>query len=163
MDIFWKYLSVLLAFIVVMLILLLTTKYLAYKSKKMSKGNYMHVVESLSLGVNNRIHLIKVDDEFFLISSSNKNVEFLARVDVKDFEEQEIKNPIAEVTDFTSILKKYLNNANFGNKAQSRGEKSNSSEIPVQSNAFKNNLEKLKHLNKSINGQRSENGQDKEI
>jgi len=170
MEFIEKYFLPVFAFIVVLLILLLTTKYLAYKSKKMLKGNYMHVVESLSLGVNNRLHLIKVDKEFFIISASNKNVEFLAKVNINDYEEEEIKNPIAEVIDFKLVLKKHLNGLNFGNQAKKGTEvqaediSHKPQKIDETKNSdviFKNNLEKLKHLTKSINGQWSENEQEK--
>lgn len=169
MEIFEKIFLPVFAFIVVILILLLTTKYLAYKSKKMLKGNYMHVIESLSLGVNNRLHLIKVDKEFFIISATSKNVEFLARVNINDYEEEEIKNPISEVIDFKLVLKKYLNGFNFGTqtKKETRVESEDilkpksTDEIRNSDVTFKTNLEKLKHLTKSIDGQWSENEQKK--
>lgn len=168
---FINYFVVILAFIAVMCLLLFTTKYLAYKSKKLLKGNYMHIVESLSLGVNNRLHLVKVDKDFFIISASSKNVEFLARVNINDYEEEDMKNPLSEVIDFKSVLKKYLNGFQFGNqvKNQTQEEAASVSNVEPQgidstkSNdlQFKMNLEKLKHLTKSINGQRGENEQEK--
>jgi len=166
-----EYFFAILAFIVVMLALLITTKYLAYKSKKMLKGNYMHIVETLSLGLNNRLHLIKVDNEFFIISATNKNVEFLARVNISEYEEEEIKNPISEVIDFKAVLKKHLTSINFGNQMKKETRKDSDSLIDQKTQGaekmqnvevpFKQNLEKLKHLTKSINGQRSENEQEK--
>lgn len=165
-----KYLSVLLAFIVVMAILLLTTKYLAYKSKKMMKGNYMKIIESLSLGVNNRLYLVKVDKEFFIISATNKNVEFLARVNISDFEEEDIKNPISEVIDFKSVLKKYINGFSFGNSAAASearksepavGQRVQNSEINSNDSVFKSNLERLKHLSNSMNDRRGQNEKEK--
>ncbi len=171
MDIFLRYVTVILIFIVVMAILLLTTKYLAYKSKKMMKGNYMNIVESLSLGVNNRLHLVKVDKEFFIISASNKNVEFLARVNISDFSEKEIKNPISEVIDFKAILKKNITNFNFGkpntrNKANSsefsdgKTEDENYSAKPINNDVFKSNLERLRHLTNSMNDSRGQDEQE---
>lgn len=162
-----EYVFPILAFIVVMFILLFTTKFLNYKSKKLLKGNYMHVVESLSLGANVRIHLIKVDKEFYIISSSNKTVEFLAKVDINDYEEKEIKNPISEVIDFKSILMKHVNKVSFNTMKNSNTQsKSNKADEKVDSvnnvNTFKNNLDKLKHLNKSINNQWGQNEQEKE-
>lgn len=160
----WKVFTVTLAFIVVMVLLLLTTRYLAYKSKKMLKGNYMQIVETLNLGTTNRIHLIKVDNEFLIVSASNKNVEFLSKVNINDYQEQEVKNPISEVVDFTSILKKYTKGFTFNTKHKE--------EIPVPKRAenvqennvvFKSNLEKLKNLANSMNDHWSENGQKKEI
>jgi len=168
---FVKIFSVILMFMVVVSILLLTTKFLAYKSKKMLKGNYMQIVESLSLGVNNRLHLIKIDNEFFVISATNKNVEFLARVNINDYEEKEIKNPISEVIDFKAVLKKYINGFNFSNQEKKdvevesdnilRHKPQDEDEIQNGDVIFKKNLEKLKHLTKSINGKRSEDEQEK--
>ncbi|AEY66568.1 flagellar biosynthetic protein FliO [Clostridium sp. BNL1100] len=155
-----KVFTVILAFIVVMVLLLLTTRYLAYKSKKMLKGNYMQIIETLNLGTSNRIHLIKVDKEFFIVAASNKNVEFLSQVSINDYQEQEVKNPISEVVDFTSILKKYTNGLTFGvkttkEKVPEPSQNENESENNV---VFRSNLEKLKNLSNSMNNHRSENG-----
>lgn len=161
MDQIFRYFTVILAFLVVMGILLLTTKYLTYKSKKMMKGNYMQIIESLSLGVNNRLHLVKVDKEFFILSASNKNVEFLARVNISDFEEAEIKNPISEVIDFKSVLKKYIRGFNSGNAAtETKPAETVVDKVPESfqrdsnDDKFKNNLEKLKHITNSMNDRR---------
>ncbi len=154
-----KVFTVILAFIVVMVLLLLTTRYLAYKSKKMLKGNYMQIIETLNLGTSNRIHLIKVDKEFFIVAASNKNVELLSQVSIKDYQEQEIKNPISEVVDFTSILKKYTNGLTFGAKNKEKVPESSKQENESENNVvFRNNLEKLKNLSNSMNNHRSENG-----
>lgn len=154
-----KVFTVILAFIVVMVLLLLTTRYLAYKSKKMLKGNYMQIIETLNLGTSNRIHLIKVDKEFFIVAASNKNVELLSQVSIKDYQEQEIKNPISEVVDFTSILKKYTNGLTFGAKNKEKVSESSKQENESENNVvFRNNLEKLKNLSNSMNNHRSENG-----
>ncbi len=160
MDIFQIF-SVIFAFIIVLVILLITTKFLAYKSKAMMKGKYMHIVESLSLGVNNRLHLIRVDKEFFIISASNKNVEFLAKVNINDFENEEIKNPITEAIDFKSVLTKYVGNFSFGKQSKAKegkpediilGEKqTQNEETKINDAMFRSNLEKLKNITNSMN------------
>ncbi|WP_034847032.1 flagellar biosynthetic protein FliO [Ruminiclostridium josui] len=151
--------NVILAFIVVMVLLLLTTRYLAYKSKKILKGNYMQIIETLNLGINNRIHLVKVANEFFLVAASNKNVEFLSKVSINDYQEQEIKNPISEVVDFKSILKKYTNGLTFGAKTKEKVSEPSQHENESENNAvFRSNLEKLKNLSNSMNNHRRENG-----
>jgi len=164
-----EYFFAILAFAVVLALLLFTTKILAYKSKKMLSGNYMKIVESLSLGVANRIHLIKVDNEFFIISATNKHVNFLSKVNIEDYAEQEVKNPIPDVNDFKAVFKKYVTGINFNSKEKKDTEAlyDNESEIKPQSLnefennelTFKKNLEKLKHLSKTINDQRSQNEQ----
>lgn len=160
-----KYISVIMAFIVVMGMLLLTTKYLSYKSKKLMKGNYMQIIESLSLGVNNRLHLVKVDKEFFIIAATNKNVEFLSKVNISDYVEEEVKNPISEVIDFKSVLKKYVNGFSFRNSSNTSEVNQNEPVIDSRTknsglepgdSVFKSNLEKLKHLSSSLNDRRGQ-------
>lgn len=164
---FSDYFTIIIAFAVVIAILLLTTRYLAYKTKTLQKGNHMHIVETLNLGFNNRLHLIKVDREFFILSSSNKNVEFLARVNIDDYQEEEIKNPIKEVIDFKSLLKKYQAGVNFVKpvKSETAATVNNLSdakpEVAEKDTRMKQNLELLKNFTKSMNHQRSENEQEK--
>ncbi len=154
-----KVFTVILALIVVLGLLLLTTRYLAYKSKKMLKGNYMQIIETLNLGTSNRIHLIKIDKEFFIVAASNKNVEFLSQVSINDYQEQEIKNPISEVVDFTAILKKYTSGLTFGAKNKEKVPEPSQHENESENNVvFRSNLEKLKNLSNSMNNHRSENG-----
>lgn len=163
---FYQYFTIILAFIVVILILLFTTKYLTYKSRKMMKGNHMHIVESLGLGVNSRLLLVKVDKEFFILSATNKNVEFLARVNIDNYEEQEIKNPISEVIDFKSVLGKYMAGLNFTGKSRKSADSAenkmgnntvSADEIVTDDAMFKKNLKKLKNLTNSINDEGREN------
>lgn len=165
---FFNYFAVIAAFLIVILLLLFTTKYLAYKSKKMLKGNYMQIVETLSLGVNNRLHLIKIDREFFVISATGKSVEFLARVNISDFEEEELKNPISEVIDFKSVLKKYVGGFGFANQEGKTGKDTgtgsghksaedggNNENTNVET--FKKNLNRLRDITDSINNKGQEN------
>lgn len=165
------YIYAIFAFIIVFGLLIFSTRFLSYKSKKVLNGKHMQVVESLSLGVTNRLHLIKVDNEFYLISATNKNVEFLTKVSISDYKEEEIKNPITEVIDFKSVLKKYTN---FNFSSQNKNENVNESSDTLKQNTrsagekqdsdliFKSNLNKLKNLTNTINGQRSEDEQKKE-
>jgi flagellar protein FliO/FliZ len=160
------YIYAIFAFIIVFGLLIFSTRFLSYKSKKVLNGKYMQVVESLSLGVNNRLHLIKIDNEFYLISATNKNVEFLTKVNIGDYKEDEIKNPITEIMDFKSVLKKNIN-FNFSSKNETKSQdifkNSRSSDENQESElVFKNNLKKLKNLTNTINGQRSEDEQKKE-
>jgi flagellar protein FliO/FliZ len=137
----------------------------------MLKGKYIQIVESLSLGLNNRLHLIKIDDEFFLISATNKKIEFLTKVNLNEYKQEDIKNPISEIIDFKTILKKYVPNLNFANQTKKATEPEsvdmlkrktqNSDEIKNNDMIFKGNLEKLRNITNTINGQRSENEQKK--
>lgn len=163
------YIYAILAFIFVFGLLIFSTRFLSYKSKKVLNGKHMKIVESLSLGVTNRLHLIKIDNEFFLISATNKNIEFLTKVNIGDYKEEEIKNPITEVIDFRSVLNKYTN-FNFSSQKKKENEQQDifkqntrsSNEKQDSTLTFKSNLKKLKNLTNTINGQRSEDEQKKE-
>lgn len=163
------YIYAILAFIFVFGLLIFSTRFLSYKSKKVLNGKHMKIVESLSLGVTNRLHLIKIDNEFFLISATNKNIEFLTKVNIGDYKEEEIKNPITEVIDFRSVLNKYTN-FNFSSQKKNENEQQDilkqntrsSNEKQDSTLTFKSNLKKLKNLTNTINGQRSEDEQKKE-
>lgn len=166
-----NYIFAIFAFAVVIGLLIISTRFLSYKSKKMLDGKYMQIVESLSLGTTNRLHLIKIENEFFLISATSKNVEFLTKVNIGNYQEEELKNSITEAIDFKSILKKCTN---FNFSAQKRSEADTGSHNIKEQNVqdsdemqnsdliFKSNLEKLKKFTNTINGQRSENEQKKE-
>lgn len=170
---FFDYFVFIAAFLIVIFLLFLTTKYLAYKSKKMLQGNYMHIVETLSLGVNNRLHLIKIDNEFFVISATGKSVEFLARVNINDYQEEEIKNPISEVIDFKSILKKNISGFGFVNKEDKKTDKNTSAEAGTGRTVnnegtdnnveiFRKNLSRLRNITDSINNKGLENEKNNE-
>ena len=125
----------------------------------------MQIIESLSLGVNNRLHLVKVDKEFFIIAATNKNVEFLSKVNISDYVEEEVKNPISEVIDFKSVLKKYVNGFSFRNSSNTSEVNQNDPVIDSRTensglepgdSVFKSNLEKLKHLSSSLNDRRGQ-------
>ena len=125
----------------------------------------MTIVESLSLGTNNRLHLIKVENEFFIISVSNKTTELIGKVNIKDFAEQPLVNPITEVIDFKEVLKKYITVPGFIKKQPSPIETEAENKMSIKNDTdldgvvFKNNLEKLKNITNTINRQRSENEQ----
>lgn len=125
----------------------------------------MTIVESLSLGTNNRLHLIKVENEFFIISVSNKTTELIGKVNITDFAEQPLVNPITEVIDFKEVLKKYISVPGFIKKQPSPIEIEAEKKVSIKSDTdldgivFKNNLEKLKNITNTISRQRSENEQ----
>ena len=78
-------------------------------------------------------------------------------------EEAEIKNPISEVIDFKSVLKKYIRGFNSGNAAaadETKPAETVVDKVPENfqrdsnDDKFKNNLEKLKHITNSMNDRR---------
>ncbi len=154
---FIDYLIYIVVFALIIAIMIFFTKYLGYKTKKMQKGNYMTIIETLSLGVNNRLILVKVEDEFLILSVNNKSSEFITKVNIKDYKEQEEVNPFSDIIDFKSILAKNIIKSG-SNKKHSTSEKMDTTtnentqeqNTGTDKNTFKNNLDKLKKLNRKF-------------
>lgn len=151
------YLVYLIVFALIIAAMVFLTKYLGYKTKKMQKGNYMSIIETLSLGVNNRLVLVKVENEFIILSVNNKSSEFVTKVNIHDYEEQDEANPFSEIIDFKAILaknitklgsrKKQSSSDNTNTSAQESAQANNTS---TEKNTFRSNLDKLKKINRQL-------------
>lgn len=70
-------------FIFVIFLAYYSTKFIAsFKIKNMTKNN-MKILETISIGYNN-IHIIQVNKQYFLISSSKEGVRMLSEIDGSD-------------------------------------------------------------------------------
>lgn len=70
-------------FIFVIFLAYYSTKFIAgFKIKNMTKNN-MKILETISIGYNN-IHIIQVNKQYFLISSSKEGVRMLSEIDGTD-------------------------------------------------------------------------------
>lgn len=119
-----------------------TTKFIGNKSVRATKGKYINIVETVSLGLEGRLHLVKVGEEFLLISVSGKKVELLSKVNIDSYPEDESSESINPFT-FKDIFEKYLNNfkGKQGNEKNVKLEESNSGD-----NSFQRNIEKLRNI-----------------
>ena len=83
-----------------------STKFIAgTKIKNMAKNN-MKIIETISIGFNH-IHIIEVNKQYFLISSSKEGVKMLSEIDGKDLI---LNQPDANILPFEKNFKEYLNN-----------------------------------------------------
>ena len=83
-----------------------TTKYIGGKSKKASRGNYIQVIETVSLGIDKQLILVKVGEQYVLLSSSGKNIQFMTNINLGEYETQETWTIVTEYL----TLKVYLIN-----------------------------------------------------
>lgn len=82
-----------------------TTLFVGGKTQKTMQGKNIKVIETVSIGVDKKIHLVKVGKEFFLIGSGGKVIEFLSKVDLPDYQESSVEASMMPI-DFKSILDK---------------------------------------------------------
>ncbi|NSW89873.1 MAG: flagellar biosynthetic protein FliO [Firmicutes bacterium] len=85
-DIFYV-LGIVLIFSSILFLAYITTRYLASKAGKIAKGKYLNIIETVALGKDRYLHLIKVGNDFMLISSSGKGIELLSRVNIDNYVE----------------------------------------------------------------------------
>ncbi|HHV60385.1 MAG TPA: flagellar biosynthetic protein FliO [Clostridiaceae bacterium] len=119
------------------------TKYIGKKAGRLFQGKYINIVETISLGGDKRIHLVKVGEEFFLISSTAKDVNFLTGLKLNELAaaegEEEVKKE--NTFSFNAILNRYIN---LSKENISQAKKPD--ESTQKKNIFKDNLRKLQSL-----------------
>jgi flagellar protein FliO/FliZ len=136
----------------------ITTRFIAGKSSSVMKGKYINIVETVSLGMDKRLYLVKVGGQFFIIASSGKTIQFLTSVDMSDFEELE-EIQAEKVFSFKNFFSKYLqaykakSNEN-DNQIKRDDKKSNHTAGLI----FKENLNILRNINKKFDTQDKKDG-----
>lgn len=106
-------------FVVVIALAYYSTKLIAgAKIKTMSKNN-MKVIETISIGFNH-LHIIKVNKQYFLVSSSKEGIRMLSEIDGEDIT---INEDNVQQLAFEKYLKQYLNNIKNKDKKGGKYEK----------------------------------------
>lgn len=122
-----------------------TTKYIAGKSNKALKGKNIKIVETISLGLDKRIHLVKAGNQCILISSTSKHIEFLSNVNI---EETENRTPeitgLQNVFNFKELFDKYT--GAYRNRNDNLTEKLDESADDAETKKFSTNLGKLRSI-----------------
>jgi len=121
----------------------ITTKFIGSKSGRAMKGKYINIIETVSLGIEGRLHLVKVGEEFVLISVSGKNIQLLSKVQIDSYPEEEgleSSNTFA----FKEIFERYIHNfkgrQGFVKNPKSEEDRANNK------NNFQQNIEKLRTI-----------------
>ncbi|WP_010249119.1 flagellar biosynthetic protein FliO [Acetivibrio cellulolyticus] len=124
-----------------------TTKFVGNKSGRAMKGKYVNIVETVSLGLDSKLHLVKIGEEFVLISASGKNVQLLTKVDMGGYTEEEISGS-GNSFDFKEIFEKYIQN--FKGKQSTKGDVKSEDSSSNEDKSFRHNLEKLKTITSRV-------------
>ncbi len=157
----YEVILLLLGFGAILFLTYVTTRYLAVKSNKAMKGKHLSIVETISLGTDKRIHLVKAGEKHILVASTAKSIEFLTELSIG---EEEVSNDpavqgIQNVFDFKSLFEKYMNVYKNKKNISFRPE----SDLPAnntEGERFRFNLEKLKNITQKINTQIVKDGDD---
>jgi flagellar protein FliO/FliZ len=153
-----KWLWVIIALGSIIFMSYVATRYIGSKTGKIMRGKYINIIETVSLGIDKQLHLVRVEEQFVLIASSGKNIEFLTTIKIDKFATDEPQGN-SNVFDFKNIFDKYLQSLkNKKDNKINEKERNNTEEEPVDGDVFKNNLNKLRAITMRKDRQGEENG-----
>lgn len=113
-------LGMLIVFAAVLFVAWLTTKLLGKKLSGSSKNKTMKVVETLQIGMDRCLYLIKAGNRFFLFNASRKSLELVSEIEI---DEDALADPTdtgnkASVFDFKRIFEFYSGLGKKGKSAE---------------------------------------------
>jgi len=159
MDFLLEGLLYIIVFSCILFLAYVTTRFVAGRSIKAMKGKYMNVVETISLGMDKRLHLVKVGEQYILISTSGKSVEFIKEVRLKDFEETAAEPAPSGSFDFKSFFEKYVQLYRDKKITKKAGSNPDGSTEGEHTGRIKNNLNRLREINQRISAQVKNDGE----
>lgn len=125
-----------------------TTRYIGGKQNRAMKGKNISILETVSLGMDKRLHLIKAGNRYVLIASTSKTIEFLTVVDLDETvpEQETILKGNGGFFDFKSLFEKYedIYRTKKGNRGGTQEDES-LKDMP-EGRDFKSNLSRLKTI-----------------
>lgn len=109
------------------------TKFVGNKTKSAMKSKYMRVVDTMALGFDKTLYLVKVGEQYILMNSSAKGFEFICNLN----------------NSFLNIDSENLDNEQQVSKGFSKYFdffKPSESKVEKEDNEIENNIEKLKKM-----------------
>jgi flagellar protein FliO/FliZ len=91
---FFKTIYYLIMFGIILAAAFYVTKYLAKKGMVRGKTRNMKLIESMPLGVDRSLHLVKVGSQYFLLGSASKSLFMISELDHEKLFEEELKDAI---------------------------------------------------------------------
>lgn len=105
LDNFLRFVSALIVFLLVLGITYIVTRWIGSYQKVQLKNRNMQVVETLRIGNNRFIHLVKVADEYLVIGLGKDGIQLLSKLDDKSVQALNLPEETKQDS-FQDILKK---------------------------------------------------------
>ena len=116
LEMFFQLISLIVIFLIVIFLAYNTTKIFANTKTKSMKNNNMKIIETISIGFNH-LHILQINQKFYLISSSKEGIKYLAELDKSDIIIQEHSNSLPNFeVNFKSYLEKLKTKEKTGGK-----------------------------------------------
>lgn len=106
---FWEILGLLIAFVLVLYLSYITTKYIGGKYAGKTRNKNMKVIETLPLGMDRSLYLILVGKKYFLFLASKKSLELVSEIPMDELPEGSSaeENPSEHASDFKKIFENF--------------------------------------------------------
>ena len=135
------------------ILIIIITKLIGNKTRIAMKGRYVKVIETVSIGFDKHIYLVKAGDDYLILASAGKNIEFISKVNV--MEDQEIEaNQANNIFDFKTLFEKYIRPSQKDINKKNTGD-------GIKKSVISNNIERLKRLGNFTNDKNGVEGNEK--
>lgn len=146
-------LGLLLIFGSVIFLVYVTTKLVGNVAARTMKSNNMEVIETLRLGVDKQLYIVRAGERYILLASSGKSLDYICELDLDQESLQNQNRQQAGTSEFSNVLEKYLYNLKpqeglFKGKHYKRKDKDRESQTD-----FANNIRKLQNINNKIDSE----------
>jgi flagellar protein FliO/FliZ len=157
-----KVLLLLIGFCSLLFLTYVTTRYIGGRQNKAMKSKNISVVETVALGLDKRLHLVKAGKKYIMIATTSKHVEFLTTVTLEEPspEEQVVTQENTGLFDFKSLFEKYMGSYRVKKGKENRYSENETQQDISENHDFKSNLGRLKTIVQKKEFQARENGDD---
>lgn len=136
----------------------LAAKFVGTKQSRAMKGKNIKILETVPLGMDKRLHLVKAGDRYVLIASTSKNVEFLTVVNLDEQNQKNGMNEVGGMFDFKALFEK-CKDIYIGKMKKSGTVEEDKPDSNMNSGGdFKGNLDRLKSILQKKDDHVDENG-----
>lgn len=154
-------LLMLLGFGSIIFLAFITTKYIGTKASKAMTGKHVTIIETVSLGMDKRLQLVKAGEQYLLIATTSKTVELISEIRLnEDAEAENAETPLGmpNVFDFKSLFEKYAGMYKNKKGGVLKPVETDKQNIRPEGDKFRNNLDKLMNITREYEKQDSKNG-----
>ena len=155
-----KVILLLIGFCALLFLTYITTRYIGGKQNKAMRSKNISILETVSLGMDKRIHLIKAGNEYVLIASTSKSIEFLTTINIDESEPEQETIPQEHINlfDFKSLFEKYVNTYKVKKENNDIAPENETAWNITGNSDFKSHLSKLRTIVQKNVLQVNENG-----
>lgn len=124
------------------------------------KGKYINIIDTVNLGFDCKLHLLKVGSEFVLISTSGKNTRLLTKVKLEEYANNELEDS-ENGFNFKNVFDRYFQG--FKEKQENKGfsaARGNENTVDLKERVFNKNLKRLKDISTGISLHKTEYGKE---